>query len=531
MKTRHRILSQCFVVGVLGLAFAPRALGADTIVYATSYYNSQIWAANITTQTSMLIDTTPNRPDSLIFDANGNIVYGLLDIGELWRFDGTTNTKLVVGLGHPADLTLEPSKASVLIADYTPGAARILRYVFGQGSATKLAPPPGQGNFGRVDGLAYDNNGRLFAVINENAVYQIDPGDGHTIKKLEGISGTLDGMTFDPVTGALWVSANSNAGVIEIPTDLSGFTSFASGQIPNPDGLASDGDGNIIVASASTGTGYIYQYNISTGSVTRKNPIDGLDDIAPLTGLGAREFGYVEICKQSDPAHPVSGTFDFTATTPFFTSETLHVPVGYCSGPVQVPAADPHGVVTVTETPTLGDLVDDVTAYSYDPQGFRIDELKSWTLPELHADVYVVPGDTELETVATFTNYAAPPGQLKVCKIAGPGVPVNTLFEFDIYTTGPFGQVVSIPAGPADQGGYCQIVGSYLANTPVLVKELLSNDSPYKVSNITVSPADRGSNYTSNSVIVTIGEGITEATFTNIPRGGGGTGCPTCRGH
>jgi hypothetical protein len=40
--------------------------------------------------------------------------------------------------------------------------------------------------FGRVDGLAYDNNGRLSAVINENAVYQIDPSDGHTIKKLEG---------------------------------------------------------------------------------------------------------------------------------------------------------------------------------------------------------------------------------------------------------------------------------------------------------------------------------------------------------
>jgi hypothetical protein len=185
-------------------------------------------------------------------------------------------------------------------------------------------------------------------------------------------------MTFDPVTGALWVSANSNAGLIEIPTDLSGFTSFAGGQIPNPDGLASDGDGNIIVASASTGTGYIYQYNIATGSVTRRNSVEGLDDIAPLTGLGARELGYVEICKQSDISHPVTGIFDFVATAAYDFTTEIAVPVGSCSGPIQVPAAEPHGTVTITERPTIGDLVSNVTAFSYDQYGFYVDELFIW---------------------------------------------------------------------------------------------------------------------------------------------------------
>ena len=170
----------------------------------------------------------------------------------------------------------------------------------------------------------------------------------------------------------------------------------------------------------------------------------------------------------SDPANPVSGTFGFTATAPFFSSGQFEVPVGFCSGPIQVPATNPHGVVTVKETPTIGDLVSNVTAFSYDQYGFYVDELKSWTLPDLHADVYVVPGDIELETVATFTNYAASPGQLKICKIAGPGVPVGTVFPFII---GNFQAFVNVEAGPADQGGYCELAGTYPVNTRLQIFE------------------------------------------------------------
>ena len=50
--------------------------------------------------------------------------------------------------------------------------------------------------------------------------------------------------------------------------------------------------------------------------------------------------------------------------------------------------------------------------------------------PQLTATVTVVPGDEfRLETVATYTNYAAPPGTLKICKIAGPGITVGTNFR------------------------------------------------------------------------------------------------------
>ncbi len=215
--------------------------------------------------------------------------------------------------------------------------------------------------------------------------------------------------------------------------------------------------------------------------------------------------GYIELCKQTDPDYLVNGTFDFTLTAPFFSAGPIAVDVGTCSNPIQVPS----GTVTITEAPQIGVAVENVTAYSYDALGFQLDELDSWTPPQLTATVTVVPGDdVSLETVATFTNYAAPPGALKVCKIAGPGVTVGTLFNFTATGLSPF----QIPAGPPP-GGSCQIVGTFPVNTPVTVRE--SVPAGVFVSNITVNPPNRGGQQTSNSVVVTIGSGFTEVDFTD----------------
>ena len=119
--------------------------------------------------------------------------------------------------------------------------------------------------------------------------------------------------------------------------------------------------------------------------------------------------GYIELCKQSDPDYPVSGTFNFNLTAPFFSTGPIGVPVGACSPPIQVPS----GVITIAEAPQIGVAVEDVTAYSYDQFGNYVNELDSWTPPQQTATVTVVPGGVNLETVATFTNFAAPPGVVK----------------------------------------------------------------------------------------------------------------------
>ena len=279
--------------------------------------------------------------------------------------------------------------------------------------------------------------------------------------------------------------------------------------------------GDAIVTDEFGGsTAWDVHYDSSTGTFTKTqftftgNQISAFEDgIFVSSQREASEPGYLEICKASDPAHPVTGTFTFTATIFGFNSGPIQVPVGDCSGAIQVPS----GAVTITERPVLGDLVSNVTAFAYDDLGFYHDELLSWTVPDLHAIVNVMAGDQDEETLATVTNYAAPPGQLKICKIAGPGVPVGTPFTFFVRWGRFQFNFYTVPAGPPAQGGYCTLAGTYPVNTPVLVSEVLVG-SPYQVSNITVSPPDRGGSYTSNSVIVTIGDGFTEATFTNVPK-------------
>ena len=105
------------------------------------------------------------------------------------------------------------------------------------------------------------------------------------------------------------------------------------------------------------------------------------------------------------PCYQSCGTFNFTLTAPFFNGGPYAVPVGtLLSGYL----GSFRRESTVTEAPMSGVAVENVTAYSYDAYGNYINELDSWTPPNLSATVSVVPGGVNLETVATFTNYAAP---------------------------------------------------------------------------------------------------------------------------
>jgi hypothetical protein len=239
----------------------------------------------------------------------------------------------------------------------------------------------------------------------------------------------------------------------------------------------------------------------------------------PMSCPNPGNSGYIEICKQSNPNYPVTGIFDFTATAPYFSSGSIEVPVGECSGAVEVPS----GQVTVTEAPTIGDLVSDVTACSYNEFGECVPDLISWTLPDLYATVPVATGGVSSETLTTFTNYAASPGQLKVCKIAGLGTPVGTEFTFTVTGIPPF----QVQAGPPGQGGFCQLVaGTFPVNTPVTIAETPSTTYPLTNATVECNACTYSINLPQYSVTTTIGAGITVASFTNTKSSGG---CLICR--
>ncbi len=197
--------------------------------------------------------------------------------------------------------------------------------------------------------------------------------------------------------------------------------------------------------------------------------------------------GYVEICKMSCLTNPVTGNFTFDATHQGFDSGPLTIPVNSCSGAIQIP----NGTATIYEQlGQNGTEVSNITAYDYDYQGDQISALLSANLPFQQATVNVVSGDISTETVVGFTNCASGPGELKICKVAGQGVPLNKMFKFEV-DWGFFQQAVYyVPAGPPP-GGYCEIAGSYPVGTVVDVSEP-ALDAGTGASNITVAPADRG---------------------------------------
>jgi DNA-binding beta-propeller fold protein YncE len=136
---------------------------------------------------------------------------------------------------------------------------------------------------GSFNGIAYDAAGDLFAVnAATRQLLQLDPGTGAVLASYSiGGSGYLDGMAFDPVTGNLFIA---NGTCLEEMT-TTGTDLGCVGSFGGIDGVESTGKGDILVADSDGGD--IGDYNIATGTSTVLIITPGIDDIAPVEGLGA----------------------------------------------------------------------------------------------------------------------------------------------------------------------------------------------------------------------------------------------------
>jgi len=174
--------------------------------------------------------------------------------------------------------------------------------------------------------------------------------------------------------------------------------------------------------------------------------------LAVLVGLiGAAVFavpafaegtGFVEVCKASgSPA--VTGSFAFSVND----SRPIHVDVGECSAPIEVPA----GAATVSETPTIdakGFSDADFTAVSdikTTAPGAMNEDLLSASLSGRTATVAVTAGGVANTTVVTFTNVLVQ-GYVEMCKrqVTGAGLDGQS-FSFDVRGGMGFSQTVTLP--------------------------------------------------------------------------------------
>jgi hypothetical protein len=269
--------------------------------YATSETTGQLELIDLPAKTMTTVYTAAGKPDSILINSKKQLIYDLSPQGILALYDPATQTDtvLLTNLKSPRDLLFDVPTAcnpnananTMLVAEY--GIGQIIRYDFTTGTSVNLGKQLGSAASSfSVDGLSYDAQGNLFAVASHNTVVQLDPCTGDVLKTLVlephyKVDGG-DGMVYDPYSGQLWIShdgSNNANGLIEVPTDLSSFSLFQSGEIPVPDGIVSDGKGNLYIGA---GLLRLMVYNIPSDTLAASSPnsmlVPGIDSLALIAG-------------------------------------------------------------------------------------------------------------------------------------------------------------------------------------------------------------------------------------------------------
>jgi hypothetical protein len=258
-------------------------------LYITNEPKESLELVNLATKQITTLYDIGAKPDDLTLNSNGQLLYTVPSTGTLNLYDpvAKTNTVLASGLEYARDMEIEPGGNTMLIAIYAPG--KIVRYNFTTRAVTTLVPKIG----GSCDGIAYDQYGNLYAVAKHNTIIQINPSTGAILNTLvlephSGVNGG-DGLTYDSYTGTLWAThfGTTGKGLIQIFTNASGFTGtfnlFLFTTELNgsaPDGLKSDGLGNLYVGAINTA----FVYNIPSNTITESVAVGGADGVSLVPG-------------------------------------------------------------------------------------------------------------------------------------------------------------------------------------------------------------------------------------------------------
>ena len=280
MSFKRRSL-QLSSVATLLLLLGSSEQARAVILYASSLEGQRIVRVDTATNQVTTIDQQNRSLDSMVFTPQGNIAYTAIYAGQVWLYNVTTQTDtlLASGLGSAQDLMLDPSGTSVLVSagPAVDTLGNLVRVNLSGGGSTLIA------QYNSSQGLAYDPSGNLYGNIN-GQVDRLDPNTGAILQMGQSGLNHLDGLTYDSYTHMLYASAQFNQEIYAInPTTLA--ATVLSNSVSNPDGIEADGMGNLYFASRSNG--YIYQYNLTSNTVTPLTYVYGLDDLAPVSGSGS----------------------------------------------------------------------------------------------------------------------------------------------------------------------------------------------------------------------------------------------------
>ena len=285
MNKLKRLGRQSFLaLTLLGALGSQRTLHAD-LLYATSINTGIIYSVNTVTHAVTPVFNTGAPLDSLFFDPSGRIVYSQLDNGTVKAFNPVTlsNVTLASGLTSPIDMALLPDDTFV-VSDSTANLVRVSLFGLGVLSSANVGSRP-DGVIAMPDETLYVNVSGGFQV-NNSRVEHIDTA-GNIINSSANTGVFLDGLTYDSFSGFLYASDYNNGRIARIdPVTMAvTFLTPLGAALDQPDGITSDGSGDLFVASRANSD--VIQYNIATNTDSIVGTINGLDDLAPASGLGA----------------------------------------------------------------------------------------------------------------------------------------------------------------------------------------------------------------------------------------------------
>jgi hypothetical protein len=264
-----------------------------------------------------------------------------------------------------------------------------------------------------------------------------------------------------------------------------------------------------VVAESTIPANDLVTDNLAAGT-SRVNVAAGTDVNNETIVTFVNSTSRLKICKVAGTAALAGTVFSFTANGQTVQAVAQAAP----GGCVLVPTPFPGGTrVDIAEAISPGTAVSAI-----DVSGGRA---IAGTTDLANRKVSVTLGSGQ--TVVTYTDVAASPGLLKVCKNAGAGVTLGQVFHFTVGST-----AVDVPAG------FCALAGTFAFNSTQTVTEAATAGL-----SVIAEAADPAAELVSTDLAnrtekVMIGAGVTEVAFTNATTGttattstGSGTGATT----
>jgi WD40 repeat protein len=287
--TRLRFMVAASVVILSG---AIPAMSQLAQIYAASESFKELVQYDYATGKETILYDTVGEPDDLIVNSAGQLIYSVPTQGTVNLWDpGTGINTVLTYLDGARDLIITPDGQNLMIAriDDPPS---IWEYNFASGSTSVFFPKTK--GITSMDGLAFDPYGNFYAVASKNTIIQLNPQTGAIINTLviephNGVNGA-DGLTYDSYSNSLWATHLGKVwggGLLQFPVQPSGFASTSPGftfyplpTVGAPDGIKSDGQGNLYIGAIHTAP----VFNIPTQTLVTNPTVKGSDGVALVPG-------------------------------------------------------------------------------------------------------------------------------------------------------------------------------------------------------------------------------------------------------